>query len=150
METEVIKFKKLDLNAIIPTRATAFSVGFDLYALKDVMIDPFAGNILVHTGIAVQLPPGTYGRIAIRSGLAVEEYLTVHAGIIDRDNVDQIIVVVSCTKLYDEGDGYRIPHRGCKLKKGARFAQLIVERVCDAPGVEVTEFEHLGFGSTGK
>lgn len=146
---EEVQFKKLDPEAVIPTRATPYSAGFDLYALQDTVINPEAGNILVPTGIAVQLPEGTYGRIAMRSGLAVKQHLVVSAGVIDIDYTGPIAVVVGCTKNMSFG------FRNYTIKKGDRFAQLVIERVCYAPGVEVTEFKrkyetHSGFGSTGK
>lgn len=72
-----ILFMKLHTNDTIPTRGTRASAGFDLYALEDTTIVGGAGNILVHTGIAVKLPPGTYGRIAMRSGLALRQHLGV-------------------------------------------------------------------------
>lgn len=37
------------------------------------------------TDIQVQLPPGTYGRIAPRSGLALKNFIDVGAGVIDAD-----------------------------------------------------------------
>jgi len=46
-------------------------------------------------------------------------------------------------------------HPGYIIKKGERFAQLVIENVSYEPGVEVVEFlrdygKHTGFGSTGK
>lgn len=169
---EEVQFKKLDPEAIIPTRATPHSAGFDLYALEDVLINPNVGNTLVPTGIAVQLPIGTYGRIAMRSGLAVKQHLIVSAGVIDLDYAGPIGVVVGCTAHRPAPDAlvsqdtleylarslgyaYQSTGSGYIIKKGERFAQLVVERACYAPGVEVTEFKrkyepHTGFGSTGK
>jgi dUTP pyrophosphatase len=160
LQDEEVQFKKLHPDAIVPTRSTPYSAGFDLYALEDVTIDPTLGNILVPTGIAVQLPLGTYGRIAMRSGLAVKQHLTVSAGVIDLDYTGAIGVVVCCTKVfsgaYDHNTQiYGNVNLGYIIKKGERFAQLVVERACYAPGVEVSEFKrsyqkHEGFGSTGK
>jgi len=99
--TEIIQFKKLSEDAIIPTRGTTNSAGFDLYALEDTIIIGGGGNVLVPTGIAVQLPEGTYGRIAMRSGLAVRHHLSVSAGVIDLDYTGGLGVVVFCTKLFD-------------------------------------------------
>jgi len=95
MSSEPVLFAKLHPDAIIPTRGTPVSAGFDLYALEDKLIVGGHGNILVPTGIAVKLPPNTYGRIAMRSGLALKQHLTVSAGVIDRDYVGPIGVLVS-------------------------------------------------------
>lgn len=142
MQTQIL-FEKLDANATVPTRGTPSSAGFDLYALADVTIGE--GNTLVRTGIAVALPSGTYGRIAMRSGLAVRHHLNVSAGVIDIDYRGEVGVVVYCTK----------PGYSYTIKAGERFAQLIPELVsyCDAAVVDRLPDpaqEHAGFGSTGK
>ncbi len=139
----MISFRKLDPSAIIPTRATPHSAGLDLYALEDTLVG--ATTVIVPTGVAVRLPPGTYGRIAMRSGLAVRHSLAVSAGVIDIDYEGAIGVVTHST----DGSNYTI-------KKGDRFAQLIVEKCCYGNAIEVEEFpkefdsQHLGYGSSGR
>ncbi|QYB17395.1 deoxyuridine 5'-triphosphate nucleotidohydrolase [Pacmanvirus S19] len=143
---ETVKFKKLHDDAIIPARATEQSAGYDLYALQDTLVTGGEGSVIVPTGIAVQLLKGTYGRIAMRSGLSVKEHLAVSAGVIDLDYENKPIGVVTfCTKI---GHSYLI-------KRGEKFAQLVPERVCYAKAEEVSEMiprygEHAGYGSTGK
>lgn len=209
----IVQFKKLHPDAIIPTRATDGSVGWDLYALEDSLIVGGAGNVLVPTGIAVQLPFKHYGRVAMRSGLAVKQHLSVSAGVIDLDYSGPLGVVVFSSKVFDVKNAKRYsgsfdrlnkkgqmqdpqpvginvepisqplvghlgqlsteqvvspyetktedayvavcPHAYC-IRKGERFAQLIIEKASYAPAVEVAEFSrecgtyHGGFGSTGK
>jgi dUTP pyrophosphatase len=144
MQEEIVQFKRLRADAVLPARATVHSAGYDLYALEDVTITGGMGNFIVPTGIAAQLPPGTYGRIAVRSGLAVKQHLCVGAGVIDVDFTGQICVVVYSTLV---GSHYTID-------RGERFAQLIIERVSYADCIEVEEFSrdyepHVGYGSTG-
>lgn len=152
---EVVNFLKLHPDAIIPKRGTEYSAAFDLYALKDVLIVGGAGNFLVPTGISVTLPAGTYGRIAMRSGLAKKEHLTVTAGVIDIDYTGPLGVLVSSTKILDLISPYTVMPHTYKIEKGERFAQLIVERVCYAPGAEIFSTTtnnmpaHVGYGSTG-
>ena len=163
-EVETVQFKKLHPDAIIPTRATSHSAGFDLYALKDMIITGGCGNVIIPTGIAVQLPEGTYGRIAMRSGLAVKQHLNVSAGVIDVDYTGEIGVIAYCTKTrvaytreYASGESHpasRSEIFECRIGKGERIAQLILEVVSYAKAEEVTEFRrnyqnHGGFGSTG-
>ena len=109
-KSDVIQFKKLHADAIIPTRGTNNSAGFDLYALEDTIVIGGGGNVLVPTGIAVQLPEGTYGRIAMRSGLAVKQHLSVSAGVIDIDYTGGIGVVTYCTKLFDTNKIHKRVH----------------------------------------
>lgn len=144
--TNYIKFRKLNDDAKIPTKGTNQSAGFDLYALEETKIVGGNGNYLVKTGVGCQLPYGTYGRIAMRSGLAVKQHLSVSAGVIDIDYEDKPLgVVVYCTKNNHE----------YTIKKGEKFAQLVVEKMSYNKAIEVKSinkrFEtHQGWGSTGK
>ena len=55
-----LKVHKLNNEAIIPTKATPFSAGFDLYSIEDTVIKS-KGKALISTGINVELPKETYG-----------------------------------------------------------------------------------------
>ena len=135
--------KKLCFDAIVPTRGSDRSVGYDLYSSEDAMVPCQAGRALVGTGITVVLPPGVYGRVAPRSGLAVKHCLNVGAGVIDPDYTGEIKVV-----LFNHGE------KDFEIKKGDRIAQLVLER-CETPPIEEinivedTERGSGGFGSTG-
>ena len=67
-----------------PTRGSPLAAGYDLYSAAEVVI-PARGRALVPTDISVAVPPGTYGRVAPRSGLAVKHGLDVGAGVVDAD-----------------------------------------------------------------
>ena len=71
-------------DAVIPFRGTAGSAGFDLSSIEAVTIPPRSRK-LIHTGIAIACPPGTYARIAPRFGLTVRNSLGIGAGVIDPD-----------------------------------------------------------------
>ena len=95
------------------------------------------------TGISIAVPDGCYGRIAPRSGLAVKNYIDVGAGVIDADYRGEVGVVLF--NHYDED---------FHIKKGDRFAQLILEQIKTPPVKETadlpsTERGEIGFGSTG-
>jgi len=99
--------------------------------------------VCVPTGIAIKLPPGTYGRVAPRSGVTVKYNIHVGAGVIDPDYTGEIKVVL-CNNGRDP----------VTFNKLDRIAQLILEKV---EIVEVKEVDDLrmthrgsgGFGSTG-
>jgi len=80
----VLLFVKLIENALPPTRESSRAAGLDLRSAHDVVI-PASGNGLVKTDLAIQLPPGCYGRIAPRSGLALHHHLDV-GGVVDEDS----------------------------------------------------------------
>jgi dUTP pyrophosphatase len=136
--------KKLTNDAIMPTRGSDGAVGYDLYSTEDTMVPCQAGRALVGTGISVVLPPGVYGRVAPRSGLAVKHCINVGAGVIDPDYTGEIKVV-----LFNHGEN------DFEIKRGDRIAQLVLER-CETPPVkeieiiEETERGSGGFGSTGQ
>ena len=69
---------------MLPKRATPDAAGYDLSSATDIVI-PAVDKALVVTDLQVQIPSGTYGRIAPRSGLAVKHYIAVGAGVIDAD-----------------------------------------------------------------
>ena len=60
-----MEVKRLCSEAILPRRATEWSVGYDLFSSAEVTVPP-GELVCVPTGIAIKLPPGTYGRVAPR------------------------------------------------------------------------------------
>jgi dUTP pyrophosphatase len=134
--------KPLHANAQAPARASELAAGYDLCCLEAFSIPP-GGHAAVGTGLAVQVPEGTYGRIAPRSGLAVRHGIAVLAGVIDRDYTGELRVVLHNTSetTFEAGAGTRI-------------AQLILERCSTPPVTIVDELPSTtrgsgGFGSTG-
>ena len=137
-----LRIKKLTQDAILPTRGSGGAVGYDLYSTDEVVVPP-THRALVGTSVAIVLPPGVYGRVAPRSGLAVKHGIQVGAGVVDPDYTGEVKVV-----LFNHGD------KDFEVKKGDRIAQLVLER-CETPPVEEvgtveeTDRGAGGFGSTG-
>ena len=80
----VARIKRVNKNAKLPFRVTEGTAGYDLAATQSTVV-PAHGKVLVKTGLAMALPPGCYGRIAPRSGLALNKFIDVGAGVIDSD-----------------------------------------------------------------
>lgn len=57
-----LKFKKLSSKGKAPFRGSEFAAGYDLHAAEDMVI-PAKGKALVGTGLAFEIPVGTYGRL---------------------------------------------------------------------------------------
>jgi len=100
--------------------------------------------VLVPTGWAMELPPGCYGRIAPRSGLAARNSIDVAAGVVDPDYRGEVAALL-CNNS-DE------PFR---FAQGDRIAQLVAEKYLPVNAVEVTKLAETkrqggGFGSTGR
>lgn len=105
---------KLSDNATLPKRASSGSAGYDLASAVDLVI-PVGKRAVVKSDLSVAVPPGTYGRIAPRSGLAVKDGIDVMAGVVDQDYRGPVGVV-----LINFGE------KDFKIKKGDRIAQLIL------------------------
>lgn len=136
---------KLSPLATLPTRGTPGAVGYDLFSIDNYVVLP-GRRVVVSTGIKIQLPPGTYGRIAPRSGLAVKHGLDVLAGVVDPDYTGEVKVVLQNLDM----------HQPFVIRPGYRIAQLILEQCVTPEVVEVpsentplTERGAEGFGSTG-
>ncbi|MBM4443702.1 MAG: dUTP diphosphatase [Chloroflexi bacterium] len=139
-------------GARLPQRMTPGSAGFDLCAAESVTVPPTrcgpdgsaeVGRALVSTGIVIELPPETVGRIASRSGLSVKANLEVGAGWIDSDYRGTLMV-----ELKNFGS------KPYPVREGDRIAQLVVLPVVDAEVRVVAETAETGrggagFGSTG-
>jgi dUTP pyrophosphatase len=134
--------KKLDESAVVPTRGTDLSAGYDLSSIVDTVV-PSLGRVAVPTGIAIKVPVGTYGRIAPRSGLAFKHGIDVLAGVVDADYRQSVNVILYNTSGVDY-----------EIKKGDRIAQLIIEKIEMFDVEVVDELDETsrkgGFGSTGR
>lgn len=140
-----VKIKKINENAIIPTYGTEFSAGADLYNLPEsVDIAPHT-TVLIHTGIAAELPEGYCGLIFARSGLATKRGLAPanKVGVIDADYRGEIMVA-----LHNHSDV------SAEIAPGERVAQLAIVPFLKAEFEEAEELSDTvrgagGFGSTG-
>ncbi|KAI4888567.1 hypothetical protein NFI96_014858 [Prochilodus magdalenae] len=166
----VLKFAKLSENATTPTRGSSKAAGYDLYSAYDYSIGPM-DKAIVKTDIQIAVPPGCYGRVAPRSGLAAKHFIDVgasqgflerkvegfleqvrqvgwgplpHTGVVDEDYRGNVGVVL-----------FNFSKETFEVKKGDRVAQLVCERICYPDLVQLetldeTERGSGGFGSTGR
>ena len=138
----VLEVLKTSPEAKTPTKGTIDAAGYDLYSLHPQTIPPHKIG-MVDTGIATKFPPNTYGRIAGRSGLAINNQIDVKGGVIDPDYTGNIKVI-----LHNFGD---VPFQICKHD---RIAQLILEQYTPSnivlkKSLPKTSRSDSGFGSTG-
>ena len=144
---ERIKVKKLNNNAIIPTKGSAFAAGMDLYACTDtnIIIMPHE-TVKVPTGLSIELPHGYFGAIFARSGLATKNGLRPAncVGVCDEDYRGEYIVA-----LHNDTDAPQT------INSMERIAQLVVMPYLPFEFEEVDELTDTergsgGFGSSGK
>lgn len=134
---------KLLCGACLPTRSHPDDAGIDLYAREDTVILPHSGSSF-DTGVCLELPPRTFGKIESRSGLNVKHSIVSCGGVIDSNYRGSIVV-----KLYNLSDK---PHH---INAGDRIAQLIVQPYIYVDREEVDELTYTdrgedGIGSTGR
>lgn len=143
-----IKIVKKQKNAIIPTKATSGSAGFDLYAcIKEDVCLNVGESILIPTGIAIELPNSQMAAfIFARSGLATKFGISLSngVGVVDSDYRGEI-----CVGLRNFGKDKYI------IKKNERVAQMIIMPVIKSKLIEQTALNETergqhGFGSTGR
>jgi len=139
----LLRFAKLSEHAQAPTRGSSVAAGYDLYAAEEMVIEP-GKRACVKTDIQIEVPDGTYGRVAPRSGLAAKHGIDVGAGVVDKDYRGNVMVL-----LFNFGDA------AFNVARGDRIAQLVLEKICMAeleelPTLDDTERGDGGFGSTGK
>jgi dUTP pyrophosphatase len=143
----IVKFKKLNPAAAIPTYGTAQAAGADLYAVMDtpVTINPDETQF-IHTGIAIEIPEGLVGLVYARSGLACKKGIAPanKVGVIDSDYRGEIMVA-----LHNHSNEPVI------IEANERIAQLVLTPFITAEFAEVDELDDTdrgngGFGSTGR
>ena len=146
--TVKVNAKKLLNGATMPTYGSAYAAGADLYACIEgegkITILPHQ-TVLVHTGIAMEIPEGLVGLVYARSGLASKRNLAPanKVGVIDSDYRGEIMVA-----LHNHGEAAQ------EIMSGERIAQLVLTPYITAEYQEVSELSATvrgegGFGSTG-
>lgn len=147
IKEEMINIKKLSCDAIIPSYATEYAAGCDLYACSNEEINIMPGETkLIKTGIALEIKEGYVGLIYARSGLASKKGLAPanKVGVIDSDYRGEIMVA-----LHNHSNEVR------QIDAYERIAQLVITPYIKASFNLVDELDSTkrgdnGFGSTGK
>ena len=143
----IVRIKKTDERAILPTYGTEYSAGADLYALLDgeIEIAPHETHF-VRTGISLEIPEGYCGLIFARSSMGAKRGLAPanKVGVIDADYRGEIMVT-----LHNHSE------QTATVAPGERIAQLAIVPFLKAEFEECDELSDTvrgagGFGSTGR
>lgn len=145
----MIEVYKKHKDAILPTRAHKTDAGWDLYLLEDSFIAVMSTRTL-STGVCVNIPECSFGKIHDRSSLA-KDGLSVGGGVIDSGYNGEILVVMH--NLTNQGY-YNNGEYGYWLRKGQRIAQLVIMPIVTTETREVMYLWNsprgsAGFGSSG-
>jgi dUTP pyrophosphatase len=140
-----VRIRRLHPSAALPRYESAGAAGFDLSASQDTTVQP--GEVtLVPTGLAIEVPPGSFLGIFARSSTPLKRGLMVAngVGVVDPDYCgpeDEVKIEV-----------YNFTARPVHIKAGDRIAQGIVVpsmRVEWDEAAELRADSRGGFGATG-
>ena len=132
---------------MLPEYKTGLSAGMDLSANidKPVILKPLQ-RILVPTGLFIELPAGYEAQIRPRSGMAIQNGITVlnTPGTIDADYRGEICVIM-----------VNISDKEYIIRDGERICQMIISKHERAEWENVKKLDNTergngGFGHTGK
>jgi len=144
-----IKFKKTHPSAVSPVYANEQAAGLDISTREEVTVQPLTPT-LIPTGIAVEIPEGYVGILALRSSTPIKKGLFIPngVGIIDSDYRGELFMQVAALK-----EAVAIPAFD-------RIAQLVIMPARHVAGMHIIGVEEVqelsstergegGFGSTG-
>ena len=147
MKTISLGVELIHEDAKVPTYAYPSDSGFDLRSTVEINIPPF-GRALVPTGIKLSIPEEHEIQIRPKSGLAINQGLTVlnTPGTVDSGYVGEIKVIVFNTN-----------NETVTVSKGMKIAQAVLCPVVCGKYVSIELMDKVedkdrmdnGFGSTG-
>ena len=146
-KTKTLKVELLNSDAKFPEYAYPSDSGFDLYSTVEIILQPF-GRALVPTGIKLSIPEEFEIQVRPKSGLAINQGLTVlnTPGTVDSGYNGEIKVIIFNTN-----------NTSVTIPKGTKIAQAVLSPVVNGKYVDLVQVNKVsdgdrgdnGFGSTG-
>lgn len=140
-------FMSIHPDSVFPKYNYMTDSGFDLHSVEELILKPF-GRGLVSTGLCFDIPEGYELQIRPKSGLAINQGLTVlnTPGTADCGYTGEIKVIV-----YNTNNEY------FTINKGMKVGQAVLCPVVNGRWVELVQVDSIkekdrnsaGFGSTG-
>jgi dUTP pyrophosphatase len=147
IKTKNLKVELLNEDAKFPEYAYPSDSGFDLFSTEEVILPPF-GRGLVPTGIKLSIPEEFEIQVRPKSGLAINQGLTVlnTPGTVDSGYNGEIKVIIFNTNNITKS-----------IPKGTKIAQAVLCPVINGKYVNLIQVDKVengdrgdnGFGSTG-
>ena len=140
----LVKVKKLDPNAVVPSYSKVGDAGMDLTITKEIENTSF--SVSYGFGIAMEIPQGYVGLVFPRSSVRNQDLILSNCvGVIDSGYRGELQATFKKTQGLDS----------IKYKVGERGAQIIILPyptiyMTEVPELSDTERGSGGFGSTGK
>jgi dUTP pyrophosphatase len=146
-KTKTLKVELISDDAKFPEYAYPSDSGFDLFSTEEVILQPF-GRALVPTGIKLSIPEDYEIQVRPKSGLAINQGLTVlnTPGTVDSGYNGEIKVILFNTN-----------NISVTIPKGTKIAQAVLSPVVNGKYVNLIQVNKVndgdrgnnGFGSTG-
>ena len=139
IKTKNLKVELLNVDAKFPEYAYPSDSGFDLFSTEDVIIQPF-GRALVPTGIKLSIPEEFEIQVRPKSGLAINQGLTVlnTPGTVDSGYNGEIKVIMFNTN-----------NISVTISKGMKIAQAVLCPVINGKYVNLIQVDKVGDGDRG-
>jgi dUTP pyrophosphatase len=147
MKTKTLGVELVHDDAKFPSYAYPSDSGFDLYSTIEINIPPF-GRALIPTGLKLSIPDEYEIQVRPKSGLALNQGLTVlnTPGTVDSGYVGEIKVIM-----------FNTSNETVNISKGMKVAQAVLCPVVNGRYVSLNLVEKVedkdrgdnGFGSTG-
>ena len=140
----LVKVKKLDPNAVVPSYSKVGDAGMDLTITKEIENTSF--SVSYGFGIAMEIPQGYVGLVFPRSSVRNQDLILSNCvGVIDSGYRGELQATFKKTQGLDS----------IKYKVGERGAQIMILPyptiyMTEVPELSDTERGSGGFGSTGK
>ncbi|XP_042387260.1 uncharacterized protein LOC121979346 [Zingiber officinale] len=140
IKTDELLVQRITPTALLPQRKSSGAAGYDIAVDQEYNLKA-QKQMSLTTGICIQVPKGTYARIASRSSYALQGVI-IMGGVIDTDYRGGVKILA-----------YNSSNDDIYLKKQTYIAQLILERISNPLVREVTLLQNTqrgdqGFGST--
>ena len=137
-----IKMQLLHRDAVMPQKVSVNGAGYDISCINAQTIPPET-QMLIKTGLAIEISTNHFGKLKSRSGLALKHNVHIKAGTIDSDYRGETKVLLSNDSP-----------KSLKIHKNMRIAQLIIfelstTEILQTDTLTNTARNKKGFGSTG-
>jgi dUTP pyrophosphatase len=147
LKSKTLKVELLNDEISFPEYAYPSDSGFDLFSTEEIILQPF-GRALVPTGIKLSIPEEFEIQVRPKSGLAINQGLTVlnTPGTVDSGYNGEIKVIIFNTN-----------NISVLIPKGTKIAQAVLCPVVNGKFVNLIQVNNItdgdrgdnGFGSTG-
>ena len=138
-KTKTLKVELLNDDAKFPEYAYPSDSGFDLFSTEEIILQSF-GRALVPTGIKLSIPDEFEIQVRPKSGLAINQGLTVlnTPGTVDSGYNGEIKVIIFNTN-----------NTTVTIPKGTKIAQAVLSPVVNGKYVDLIQVNKVGNGDRG-